>query len=129
MPKRIPKWLAGQSREHPIMATLVTVLIVAVPGYVVTQDQQADTEALVACNRAYAESLNAALAPRLNAVAELDRADARVWAAVDVVLSQEANPADYARLGRVVDHRRKVWHLLQLERAKHPLPETPAEFC
>jgi hypothetical protein len=129
MPKRIPGWLNRQSEEHRLLTVLVTVLIVIIPGYVVTEKQAAAQKTQQECGDAFADSLYAVLAPREAAGKKIDDADAVVWEATQAILTQHAEPGDYITLRVAVKHRNRLWRELVAEQKAHPFPPPPDQFC
>jgi hypothetical protein len=129
MPKRIPPWLAGKSRQHPLATVLVTVLIVTVPGYLVVEKQNADQARQQQCGDTFADHLYAALAPREAAGKRVDDADAVVWEATQAILTQHADRGDYLTLRVAVKHRNRLWRDLVAEQKAHPFPPPPDQFC
>jgi hypothetical protein len=129
MPKRIPGVLARASREHPLLTVVVTVLVIAVPGYAALETQANEVRRQSECGDAYAAALYSAIVPREAATKRVDDADATVWEATQAILTQHAGQGDYLTLRVAVKHRNRLWEELVAEQKAHPLPPPPSQFC
>jgi hypothetical protein len=129
MPKRIPPYLARQSRAHPLATVLVTVVLIGAPGYAALEKQANSVQRQSECGDAYADALYAAIAPREAATKRVDDADATVWEATQTILTRHATPGDYITLRIAVTRRNRLWAELVAEQKAHPLPPPPSTFC
>lgn len=122
MPKRIPKWLARQSREHPVMERLVLIVLIVTPGALVVNHQQN-------CSTSFAKAWYDAQTPRIAAQARVDEADNLKSEAEQKILTQKAGPDDYAALRHAIRERNRLWDELVAEQKDHPIPPPPSKFC
>ena len=129
MPKRIPAWLTKQIREHPLMTNAVILMMMVVPGYIAFERQQAATLRQQQCGDNFAAALYASTVPFRTAQSELNAADALIWIDTQVILTQEATPADYKALRVAVRDRNTLWAHLVADQKKHPFPPPPDSFC
>ncbi len=129
MPKRIPPYLARQSRAHPVGTVLVTVLMVLIPSVIIFEHQANTIQHQSECGDAFAGSLYRAVGPRWSAQDQLNTADKIVWEATQAILTQHANHGDYITLRMAVTRRNRLAQELAAAHKAHPLPPPPSKFC
>lgn len=112
------RWL----NRHPFLTCLIIVVLVAGPGYL-------RLESIARCGQDYVQKSNSASTPVRAASASLDAADDRVWQAVNAVLTQQADKADYDELRSAVAARAQLSDELAQARERHPFPDPPSTFC
>jgi hypothetical protein len=129
MPKRIPPYLAKQTRAHPVATVLVTVVLVLVPSVAIFDHLLNSIQQQSECGDAFADRLYGAVVPRWAAQDRLNAADKTVWEATQAILTSHAKPGDYITLRVAVKHRNRLAQELAAAHKAHPLPPPPSQFC
>lgn len=111
-------WLA----VHSLVASLLAVLLVAVPGYL-------RIEQMFSCAQTYAEKSYVSTTTVREIAQRRDDAEDQVWDAASRVFTQQAGQDDYAALQDAIIERDRLSDELAKAREDNPIPDPPESFC